>query len=126
MINVYFSNKTLTQSFFFQLHINFLLLLLLLLLLLSLLLLLFFFFFSSFVLRYFAFSDIELLRPLKTFQQLRILSGTLQTHHVYSTLKRRGNNRRFNVEYKWWDCRAAMIFHTSCFRKFGCFCLAGT
>ena len=34
---------------------------------------------------------------------------TLQRHHVYSTLKRRGNKQpflcRFNLEYTWCACR---------------------
>ena len=37
-------------------------------------------------------------------------SASLQTHHVDSTLKRRGNDRsfprRFNVESTWCVCRA--------------------
>ena len=33
------------------------------------------------------------------------LLHTLETQQVYSTLKRRGNDQRFNVKYTWCLCR---------------------
>ena len=36
--------------------------------------------------------------------ELLVLIVSPQTHHVYSTLKRRGNGR-FNVEHRWCVCR---------------------